>query len=423
MMRNTPPQVVKADKIDYLKPLQYNIGCNMPVYLLKGTSQDVIRIEFVFRSGSINQKKLLVAQSVANLLRSGTQKRNAEEINHLLDYYGASLQVEAEKDIISISVACLAKHIRPILGLLIEMVSDAVFPDEEISVFLNNQLQNYIVDMKTVSHVARVHFNSMIFGENHPYGIFAKEDDFKAVVRDDITDYYNRFIHPANALCIITGSYPNDIIEMLEENINDYSWRPKELIDTVWNDPNATTPQKRTIDMEGKVQSAIRVGKTTINRYHPDYHKLSITNTLLGGFFGSRLMQNIRQDKGYTYGIGSGVVSLLHSAYFFISSQVGKEVCDNTLDEIYKELRNLRQNPAETREMTMLINYLSASFLRSFDGPFSQSGRFRELVIFGLDYTYYDNYFHTLNSLKPGDIQSTAEQFFHENDMSQIVVG
>ena len=177
------------------------------------------------------------------------------------------------------------------------------------------------------------------------------------------------------------------------------------------------------VTMPGAVQSAIRVGKQLLNRTHPAYHQLKITNALLGGFFGSRLMQNIRQDKGYTYGIGSGLVSLVRSGYFFISTQVGVDVRQAALDEIYAELKALRTQPAGKQELEMLRNYLSGNYLRQFDGPFAQAARYKELLVFGLDMSHHQDFLRALKDITSGDIMETAARYLREEEMMEVVVG
>ena len=177
------------------------------------------------------------------------------------------------------------------------------------------------------------------------------------------------------------------------------------------------------LEVPGALQSAIRVGKQILNRTHPAYHRLKITNALLGGYFGSRLMQNIRQDKGYTYGINSSLVSLLRSGYFFIATQVGKEVRKDALEEIYKELKALRNEPASKVELQILKNYLSGNFLRSFDGPFAQALRYKELLVFGMDWEHHREFLSELKNITAEDIMETAGLYLREEEMMEVVVG
>jgi predicted Zn-dependent peptidase len=174
---------------------------------------------------------------------------------------------------------------------------------------------------------------------------------------------------------------------------------------------------------EGALQSAIRIGRRIITRSHPDYPGLSVLNTLLGGYFGSRLMSNIREDKGYTYGIGSAVVSLSAAGYFFISTEVGADVTSAALDEIYKEVELLRREAVDQEELAMVRNYMMGSFLKGIDGPFALIDRFKTIHLSGLDYDYFDRYLRTLESIGPEELKDLAVRYFDRNDLCELVVG
>jgi zinc protease len=160
-----------------------------------------------------------------------------------------------------------------------------------------------------------------------------------------------------------------------------------------------------------------------ITRSHPDYPGMAVLNTLLGGYFGSRLMSNIREDKGYTYGIGSAMVSLREAGYFFISTEVGADVTTAALDEIYKEVKRLQDEPAGEDELSTVRNYLSGTFLKSIDGPFALIDRFKTLTLSGLGYDYYDRYLQTVQSISPAQLQELALRYFNRNDFMELVVG
>lgn len=421
--RLMPPELKLIDDVNFLQPRAGHLKNGIPAFLQKGGSQEIIKFELVFKAGSYHQSKPLQAYTSANLLKSGTKNKTSEQINQLWDFYGVSLQIDAQKDIISVGFVSLIKHLKPALELLLEIITMPVFPEDEMYIFLKNRKQKHLVNKRKVQYIARMHFAELIFGPLHPYGKMLEDDEFEKLVRNDLVDFHQRFFHPANTVCFIAGNYPEEIVEIINKTIDNFHWENQKQQESIIIEPEFSQTSKHYIEKKEALQSAIRVGKKIINRHHPDYHLLSITNTLLGGYFGSRLMRNIRQEKGYTYGINSAVVNLLREAYFFIGSQVGKQVKDQALEEVYNEFRNLRQKPAGEHEITMLRNYLSGSFLRSFDGPFMQSERFKEIHLFGQDYQWFKEYLQTLKSFTSEDIQKTAEKYLHENDMIELVVG
>jgi zinc protease len=187
--------------------------------------------------------------------------------------------------------------------------------------------------------------------------------------------------------------------------------------------PQAPDKMKNYFERPDAIQSAVKVGRVLFNKTHPDYFKFQVLNSVLGGYFGSRLMANIREDKGYTYGIGSGINNLVRSGYFFISTEVGADVTSSTLSEIYKELKVLRENLIPDTELETVRNYMLGNFLRSVDGPFSLGEKFRAIWEYGLDYSFFDEYFRVVKSVTPGELRDIANQYLREEDMIECVVG
>lgn len=421
--RSLSPEIKQVEKFTYRQPRKLFLNNGVPVWLVEGGAQEILRVEFVFHSGSFHQQKPLQAYAATNLLKSGTKEKSAADISNRWDFYGASLQIEAQKDITSVGFFCLTKHFVPLLDTLMEVITHSVFPEYEMEILLTNRKNKHIINTKKVSHLARVHFNEMVFGSNHPYGRILSINDFDTIRQKDLLEYYHGNFTADNCSCFISGNIPENITDVLNEKVTKYNWISKH---TKYEPPSFSLnnkPLSNTLTIDSSVQSSVRIGKRMLNRTHQDFPKVSLTNSLLGGFFGSRLMRNIRQDKGYTYGISSSVVSLLKDAYFFIGSQVGKDVKDKAIEQIFLELKKLREVPVDQTELNILTNYLTASFLRSFDGPFMQMERFKELHLFGMDYSYFDHYLETLSGIREKDIMETARKYFHEDDMFVMVAG
>ncbi|MFO7998238.1 MAG: pitrilysin family protein [Bacteroidales bacterium] len=421
--RKDPPPTRIIEELPHIGVREAVLGNGLPVYLLEGGSEDVLKAELVFSAGSYYQPAPLVCFSTASLLKTGTVNHQAGEISRILDFYGTHYQEVAQKDLVSLSVFVLQKHLDPVLDLFQEMVKNPVFSEEEMRLFLKNQKQRHLVNNQKVQYMARNFFNELLYGSQHPYGHHLKAEDFDQVERQALADFHKEYFHPGNAYCLVSGRLPANILDLLEDKLGGSDWPARE-VDTpphyvAW----AASEKKVLVEKPGALQSAIRIGRRLFNRTHPDYHRLMITNALLGGFFGSRLMQNIRQDKGYTYGIGSNLVSLLRDGYFFISTEVGVNVCQQAIEEIGMELKKLRTIPATADELSNLKSYLAGNFLRSFDGPFAQSERLKEILAFQMDVSHYQAFLHELNAITAGQIMQIAEKYLHEDSMIELVVG
>ncbi len=423
MDRKQAPKTDIETNIPLIKPLEVRLDNGLSVYLLNGGAEEIVKVEMVFHAGSYFQQTALQAFAVANLLTSGTQSRNLKEINERLDFYGTFLHADAQKDIASFSVFVLQKHLEQVLALFQDIIKHPVFPEQEMAVFLKNKKQQHFVDSQKVSYVARSFFGELLFGQHHPYGYRVDSSDFDKLITDELHAFHRDYYHPSNAFCIVSGKLPPNMLDLLNTNLGGLDW-PKKTVLVPQRYATTTASEKKVLMQKaGALQSAVRIGRRLFNQTHPDYHKLLITNALFGGYFGSRLMQNIRQEKGYTYGIGSNLVSLLRDGYFFIGTEVGVDVCQKAIDEIYLEIKKLRCIPAKEHELNRLKSYLAGDYLRSFDGPFAQSQRYKEILAFRMDVSFFDAFLRELHTITPQQIMQTADKYLHEDSMIELVVG
>ncbi len=423
MDRTQAPHTKIDTHIPYIKPVELVLDNGLRVYMLDGGIEDIVKLDLVFFAGSFYQSRPLVAHTVAHLMQTGTENRTSDKINETFDFYGASFGSDAQKDIASFNLIALHRHFEQVLELFQEIIKKPIFPDHELEIFLKNQRQQYLINNQRVQHVARTYFSELVFGQNHPYGYRIATGDFDKVEREDLVAFHQEYYNPGNAYCIVSGKLPPNIDDLMQVSFGGHDWPEKTKAAPPSYMAVSASEKKVMVQKTDVVQSAIRIGRRLFNRTHPDFHRLMITNTLLGGFFGSRLMQNIRQDKGYTYGIGSNLVSLLRDGYFFVGAEVGVDVCQKAIDEIYHELRNLRSVPARETDLNSLKAYLGGDFLRSFDGPFAQSQRYKELLAFQLNVAHYDAFLKELESITPMQIMQTAEKYLHEDSMTELVVG
>lgn len=424
MYRLKPPKTSLIAPLPFSVPEKRLLRNGVPYYIIHGGTEEIVRIELLFLAGSFFQHKPLVTYSALNLLKAGTARKTSAEISEIIDFYGAYLQIDTQKDIVSVSIFVLNKYLEPLLALLSEMVQKPSFPQSELDILMRNQKHQHIVNSRKVAYIARLHFAERIYGSAHPYGYRLRKNDFDNVERNDLVLFHKQWIHPANLNIIVSGKVPSNAEKLLDAFFGNAEWEsprqnPPEPVYPI----NANGDRKLLIFKQEALQSAIRIGKRTINRNHYDYHRLVIANALLGGYFGSRLMKNIRQEKGFTYGINSALVSLLRDGYFFIGTQVGTDACQEAVDQIFEEISNLQTKPATASELQSLKNYMSGNFLRSFDGPFALAERFKELLVFGLDKTHFDLFINELKQTTPETIMQTAAQYLCPESMFEVVSG
>ena len=421
--RKAAPAFGKIDKIDFIKASSRKLGNGIPVYSVSSGTQEIIKIELVFSAGIKYQHKPLVAATVNNNLAEGSSKYTAAQLADKVDYYGAFFDSDIDPDYSSLNLYTLNKHIANTLPTIEEILKQPVFPQGEMQTYLDNKRSKFQVNSKKVSNVARKKFNELLFGEKHPYGYNLKIEDYDHVDRNDVIEFYKKYYTASNCTIILSGKVNEDVFGLLEKHFGGNDWKNDSVIKYEPSTGGSAKEKKNLIHKEEAVQSAIRIGKLLFNKTHPDFPAMQVLNTVLGGYFGSRLMSNIREDKGYTYGIGSGVVSLRDAGWFFIATEVGVDVCSNALKEIYFEIKKLRTELIPEEELKLVKNYLLGVFLRSVDGPFAMADKFKSIHLYGLGYDYLERYINTVRSITSAELLALAQKYLNEEEMMELVVG
>jgi predicted Zn-dependent peptidase len=422
--RAQAPSFKTIDTINIIKANHTKFSNGIDFYSLSAGSQEIVKIEFIFKAGMYHQAASLIASSTNNLLEVGSKSFSANQISDGIDFYGSFLELHVEQDFAIVSLFSLNKYLNESLKFIEELIKYPTFPDDEFKLYITNKKQNHFINSQKGDVLVRRKFSQLLYGEKHPYGLTVVDNDFDRINISEIKDFFSQYYTSNNCTIIASGNLPDSITETLNSFFGEKKWgQTNDLILHKSYSIETTKQQKHFIYKEDAIQSAIRVGRVLFNKTHPDYFKFQVLNAILGGYFGSRLMVNIREDKGYTYGIGSGVVNLVNTGSFYISTEVGNNVTSQTLKEIYKEIKILRENLVSVDELETVRNYILGQFLRSVDGPFALADKFKAIWEYNLDYTYFDLYFNAIKIVTPNDIIDLANKYLQEKDLLECVVG
>lgn len=421
--RKQAPDFKTIDKIDVQRVTEHTLKNGIKVFTLNNGSQELTKIEFLFKAGMFYQPKPLIASAANNLLETGTKSYTANQISDGIDFYGSFFECSVDQDYSSLALFSLNKYLDNSLKFVEEIIKYPTFPKEEFDIYISNKKQKHLVNSQKVNVLARRRFSELIFGEKHPYGIDVKTEDFEKLSVNEVKDFYSHFYHSANCTIIASGKLPDNLIDVLNNYFGSSAWGNANIITEPKAEVSTTKDNKHFVEKADAIQSAIRVGRIMFNKKHEDYFKFQVLNTILGGYFGSRLMANIREDKGYTYGIGSGLSSLVNAGYFFISTEVGADVTNDALKEIYAEIKLLREELVGEEELETVRNYVLGQFLRSVDGAYALADKFKAIWEFGLGYDYFDRYFDAVKSVTPQELKDLANKYLQEKDLIELVVG
>ncbi len=422
--RTIAPNIKDAVDFDIqLKPCQkYTLDNGVEVYAFEGGAQEVMLMELVFFAGNSFETKNWVAPATNYLLKNGTSSKSAFEVNDAFEFYGAYLNRSCYNETATISLHSLTKHFQEVIPVVSELVGDAVFPENELEIYKKNQIQQLTLNLKKGDFIANRFIDEYLFGIDHPYGKYSSEAAYNQLTREDLVAFYNKYYKEGKCIVFMAGKFPADIESTLNKYIGSLPLN-KHIIETPEHAIVAADEKKyNVVNDPSSVQGSIRIARHFPNRHHPDFAPVQVLNNIFGGFFGSRLMSNIREDKGYTYGIHSYLQNHIQQSAWLISTDAGKDVCRATIDEVYKEMAILKNELVEMDELNLVKNYMLGSLLGDVDGPFQIIGRWKSYILNGLTEEYFYNTIKTVRAIQPQQLQDLANKYLNEENFYELVV-
>jgi len=422
--RKTPPSIKDPIELDLkLQPYQqFTLDNGVPVYTINAGAQEVTLIELVFFAGNWYEDKNIVAGTANHLLKNGTSKRSAFEINEHFEYYGAYLNRNCFNETANITLHCLNKHLEKVLPVIEELITDAVFAEEEIAIYKQNQIQRLKVSLQKCDFVANRFIDEYLYGFNHPYGRYTSIEEFNALQREQIVDFYNRYYRNGKCIIFVAGKLQDNLFSQLNKTIGHLPLNKLDLAEKHHHVTSSKEKKRNIINDENGVQGAIRIARPFPNRRHPDFTKAQVLNNVFGGFFGSRLMSNIREDKGYTYGIHSYFQNHVQQSAWMVSTEAGRDVCEATIQEVYKEMKVLREELVDEEELLLVRNYMMGSILGDLDGPFQIIARWKNYILNELTDAYFYNAINTIKTVTAEELKQLAEKYLNPEAFYELVV-
>ena len=415
------------DAVDFeilLKPYEkFNLDNGIPVYVIRSEEQETLQLELVFPAGSWFETENLIASATNFLMKNGTSKHSALEINEAAEYYGAYLNRACFHENATYTLHCLTKHTADLLPVLQEVILDPVFPEEELSTFVQNMKQKLAVNLTKCDFVANRHIDKFLFGEFHPYGRVSNMLAYDALQTESLKAFYKKHYTYNNCKIFIAGNLPENIIPLLNQYFGSTKWNGEELIVRPELPVLPAEERKfRIFNDENGVQGAVRIARPFPNRYHPDFGKMLVLNTIFGGYFGSRLMSNIREEKGYTYGIHSQIYNFRQVSGINIQTEAGRDVCEATVAEVYKEMERMKNEEIPEEELSLVRNFMIGSILGDLDGAFHVIQRWKNLILNDLDENYFYNNIRIIKTITAAELQQLAQQYYIKEDFYELIV-
>ena len=423
MDRTIQPEIQPLKNFHIQTPVRTTLPNGIPLTVINAGEQEVVRMDVLFSGGRWQQSQKLQALFTNRMLREGTTKYTAATIAEKLDYYGSWLELSSSSEYAYITVYSLNKYLAKTLEVVESMIKEPLFPQKELQTILDTNIQQYLVNTSKVDFLAHRSLLKSLYGEQHPCGKIVMEEDYHTITPEVLREFYERHYHSGNCSIFLSGKVTDDIISRVTD-IFGIPFGQYQLQMPKSSFPFAAIPEKRIFtEREDAMQSAVKMGCTTITREHPDYPKLRVLMTLFGGYFGSRLMSNIREDKGYTYGISAGVVFYPDSGLLIVSTETDNEYVEPLIQEVYHEIDRLHLDPVSMEELTIVRNYMLGEMCRSYESPFSLSDAWIFIATSGLDDDYFSRSLLAVNEVTPAEIQDLAQRYLCKETLKEVIAG
>jgi zinc protease len=416
--RTLAPPFNRSTSFELIQPQKDILRGGAESYFILGGTQEVSKVEIVFPAGRWVEKAWGASYFSANLLSKGTKKKASFEIAHLLDRYGAHLEINPGLDFVSVSLYILNKNFEPAIALFLELLTESVFPQEEIDLSKSIYLQNLKVNYEKTSFQASRLVRKNLFGDVHPYGKELDEADVHQLSRDGLLHHYATFFTKGTVL--VSGRVSEKNQNLIADLFSSFGYNAIIRNDFSNHDLNYS---REVLQKDGSVQASVRLAKKSVSKTHPDYIDALFLNHILGGYFGSRLMKNIREDKGLSYGISSSLHALKNDSYLVIGADVNRENLDLTFEEIGKEIKRLRTEKIGGEELDNARNHFIGGLQLEITTSFAHADKIKTIVLYNLPHSYYQNMITRIDAITPDDLMRIANQYFAEDSFVQVAVG
>lgn len=423
--RSVQPAITRLFDVDFGKAEQIKFPNGIDVVVGSDVNgSDVVRVDLMMNGGKWDQQHILQSLFTSRMLREGTPYHNTEQIAEIFDYYGAWTEFSSSMQHSYVSMYSLRKFLRPTAEILHEIVTCPLFDEKELRTVANINKQNFLVASSKVEYLAQKGLLQMMFGEKHPVGAYATAEDYDTISSELLRDFYSRYYNSGNTTIYLSGNVTPKIVDTVCDIFGKSSYgENREPYPQKTFDIETSAETFRKVYVDHALQTSLRMGLFIPERTHPDYHKLRILITVLGGYFGSRLMQNIREEKGYTYGISSNMAFYPGSGLMLIASEVNTDSYEDVVKEVKIEMDRLCEELIGPDELESVRSFMIGEIMRSFEGAFSIADSRMLLASIGLTEDFYRESVEVLKTVTAEDLRNMAVKYFDSDKLMVSAAG
>ena len=415
-------QEVKASTFPAYDKIRLDNG--MDLYVVNAGTQDIFKLEVVFHGGRRFESKRGVGRVCAAMIREGFEGMDSSALSEFWDFYGANIMSYSDLDTAGATITSLNRHFKDLLPHFFSIINEASFDEEELTNKKKIFAEKLKRELSKNDVIGYRELTSMIYGKEHIYGYNTEPDDYGEINRDDLVNHYENYWGAGRGYAVLSGKISEELKEEVIKHLN--SLRKAKLAykrDALMEQSAFSERGIHTFSTANKMQAAIKIGGVTIHRKNPDFTAFYILVQILGGYFGSRLMKNLREEKGLCYNIYASIDRLKSSNYFYISAEIDSDKIEQSLKEIQKEIDLLKTVPISDDELSMVKNYVNGKILAGLDGPFRSSQLIKSYLSHELDFDYFCHFTDSLALIDANKLMEMAKRYLNWDEMTQVIVG
>ncbi len=420
--RTLAPTINSFEEIILPPKIEQLLKNETKLIVINAGQQPVVRFEIIIDAGNKYESKMGQSFFTAKMLTEGSIHFSSAEIAKKFAEIGYFIEITQGAERMNLTINGLTKYLEPAAKLLIELLTNATFPAKELDDLKRISLQNLAINREKTAYLASVGFKEAIFGADHYIGKTMNEADIEKIERNDLIDFYEEFIKNKSFKIFASGKIDQTEINTINNIFGILNNHGSEIMPELISNTNYYGKQLL-VEKIDALQSSIRIGRKMVDRMHSDYFSILVFNTILGGYFGSRLMKNIREEKGYTYGISASYLPIPNHAYMLIGTDVKREYTQQTIDEIFKEIIKLQTEIVPDEELLIVKNFIIGDFAGSINTPFDICDKYKVSNLENLPSNYFNSFVKKIKEVTSQQIIEIAIKYFSRENMLELVVG
>lgn len=422
MLDRSIPPLVQSVPFTFRKPTVQHLTNGIPLYIIEAAGVDAVRIDFVFGAGQWHQVQKLQALFTCRMLREGCRGYSASAFAERMDFYGAWLELSVAMNRTFVTLYTLRKFFDHTIALLHDMLFEPTFSEEQLHTVRNNNKAQFIVNTQKGDIRAMRALRQSIYGDEHPCGIPTEAHDYDLLHRDLLIDFHRRYYGSHHCAIYLSGAIDEGILAQVESLFGTAGWGNSQAVEPRSYPINPSAEHHTSITKPDAVQSSIRMGRLLMNIHDDDYLSMRVLTTLLGGYFGSRLMRNVREEKGYTYHISADLVTNTPEVMLMIGSEALADKADEVIAEVHHEIHRLQTEPVSDDELCIVRNYMTGEICRNYEGAFALTDAYIFMEHLGLPHTHIEQTIEAIHSTDAEQLQQLAQRYLDPDTLHVAVV-